>query len=139
MLATTSGYTGGWTLITPLILTPFLLLTWWIFFGAVTYGGARGAGGHRQPQRHDGDDGADRCPADTARIERSALCGGERSAAGGLEYADWLLGRADDAPVELAPAALVTIVPYVLALLLLPLLAAPLPWALPQEGTDEPQ
>jgi hypothetical protein len=45
VVSTVTGYSGGWTSVTPLVATPFLLLVWWLFFGFITYGAAHAAGG----------------------------------------------------------------------------------------------
>ena len=124
ILATTSGYTGGWTLVTPLIMTPFLLLTWWIFFGAVTYGGARAAGGTGNLNDTMGATALIVAPQILLVLSVIPFV-----AVSSLLVGAWsmLIGyRAVQTTHQLswARAALVTIVPYVLALLLLPLLAA---------------
>lgn len=43
--STVTGYSGGWASVAPLVATPFLLIVWWLFFGFVTFGAARAAGG----------------------------------------------------------------------------------------------
>jgi hypothetical protein len=123
LISTASGYAGGWTLVTPLIATPFLLLTWWLFFGAVTFGGARAAGG--QGNLNDTLGATALMVAPQVLLVFSVV---PFVAVSSLLLSAWgmLIGyRAVQTTHQLswARAALVTIVPYILALLLAPLLA----------------
>ena len=124
LFSATSGYTGGWTLVTPLIATPFLLLVWWLFFGFVTFGGARAAGGNGNLN--------DTMGATALMVAPQVLLVFSVIpfvAVSSLLLSAWgmLIGyRAVQTTHQLswARAAIVTIVPYILALLLAPLLAA---------------
>jgi hypothetical protein len=124
LLATASGYAGGWTLITPLIATPFLLLVWWLFFGAVTFGGARAAGGNGNLN--------DTLGATALMVAPQVLLVFSVIpfvTVSSLLLSAWgmLIGyRAVQTTHQLnwARAAIVTIVPYIMAFLLVPLLAA---------------
>jgi hypothetical protein len=124
LLSTASGYAGGWTLVTPLISTPFLLLAWWLFFGSVTYGGARAAGG--QGNYNDTLGATALIVAPQVLLVFSVI---PFVAVSSLLLSAWgiLIGyRAVQTTHQLswARAAMVTIVPYIVALLLAPLLAA---------------
>ncbi len=124
LFSAASGYAGGWTLVTPLIATPFLLLVWWLFFGFVTFGGARAAGGNGNLN--------DTLGATALMVAPQVLLVFSVipfAAVSSLLLSAWgmLIGyRAVQTTHQLswARAAIVTIVPYILALLLAPLLAA---------------
>lgn len=124
LVSAASGYAGGWNLVTPLIATPFLLLVWWLFFGFVTYGGARAAGG--QGNLNDTLGATALMVAPQVLLLLSVI---PFVAISGLLLTAWgmLIGyRAVQTTHQLswARAALVTIAPYVVGLLLAPLLAA---------------
>lgn len=40
-----SGYAGGLSHLIPLVVTPAIMLVWWLFFGVVAHGAARSVGG----------------------------------------------------------------------------------------------
>jgi hypothetical protein len=123
VFSASAGYTGGWTLVTPLIATPFLLILWWTFFAFVTYGGARAAGGRGNLN--------DTLGATALMVAPQVLLVFSMIpfvSVSGLLLSAWglLIGyRAVQTTHELSwgRAALVTIVPYIVALLLAPLLA----------------
>jgi hypothetical protein len=122
LLSAASGYTGGWTTITPLIATPFLLLIWWTFFGYVTFGGARAAGGRGSLQDTMGATALMVAPQVLLVLSIIPFV-----TISGLLLSAWgmLIGyRAVQTTHQLswARAAIVTIIPYVVALLLAPLL-----------------
>lgn len=124
IIAAASGYAGGWTLVTPLIATPFLLVVWWLFFGVVTYGGARAAGG--TGNLNDTLGATALIVAPQVLLLLSAI---PFVSVSGLLLTAWgmLIGyRAVQTTHQLswARAALVTLAPYVAGLLLAPLLAA---------------
>jgi hypothetical protein len=124
LIATASGYAGGWTLVTPLIATPFLLVIWWLFFGFVTYGGARAAGGHGNLNDTLGATALMVAPQVLLLLSAIPFV-----SVSGLLLSAWsmLIGyRAVQTTHQLswARAALVTLVPYIAGLLLAPLLAA---------------
>jgi hypothetical protein len=124
LFSAVSGYAGGWTHITPLIATPLLFIVWWIFFAFITYGGARAAGGHGSLN--------DTVGATALMVAPQVLLAFSVIpfvTVSSLLLSAWglLIGyRAVQTTHQLswARAALVTIVPYVLALLIVPLLAA---------------
>ncbi|MBW7884019.1 MAG: YIP1 family protein [Caldilineaceae bacterium] len=45
LAALSSGYTGGWSHLLPIITLPLLMLLWWVFFSLVAHGVARAMGG----------------------------------------------------------------------------------------------
>lgn len=123
LFSAASGYAGGWTLVTPLVATPFLLIVWWLFFGFITFGGARAAGGRGNLNDTLGATALMVAPQVLLVLSMIPFV-----AVSDLLLSAWglLIGyRAVQTTHELSwgRAAIVTIVPYILALLLAPLLA----------------
>lgn len=121
--ASITGYTGGWSSLIPLVAIPFSLLLWWFFFGLVAFGAARAAGGHGSLNSTLGATALMAAPqvlmvltaipfvaVSSALLSVWGMLIGYRAvqSAHGLTW-----GR----------AALVTLVPYIAALLVIPVLA----------------
>jgi hypothetical protein len=124
LLSATSGYAGGWSSVIPLIATPLLLLIWWTFFGYVTFGGARAAGGRGSLQDTMGATALMVAPQVLLVLSIIPFV-----TISSLLLSAWgmLIGyRAVQTTHQLswARAAIVTILPYVVALLLVPLLGS---------------
>jgi hypothetical protein len=118
-----TGYSGIWGLFTPLVATPFWLLIWWLFFGLVAFAAARAAGGHGTLNRTLGAAALMAAPqvllifSIVPFVSVSSLL---------LSVWSLLIGyRAVQVTHQLSwgRALIVTLIPYVAALLVLPLLA----------------
>ena len=118
-----TGYAGGWSLLTPLVATPFWLILWWLFFGLVAFGAARAAGGHGTLNRTLG--AAALMVAPHILLLLSIVPFVSVSSAL-LTVWSMLIGyRAVQVTHHLAwnRALIATLVPYIVALLVLPMLA----------------
>lgn len=122
-LTTTAGYSGGWAVISPLVGTPVLLLLWWLFFGVVAFGAARAAGGEGSLNSTLGASALMVAPQILLLLSVIPF-----AAASGLLLSVWgmLIGyRAVQTTHNLTwgRAAVVTLIPYLAGLLLIPVLA----------------
>ena len=122
-LAAGSGYSGGWGSIAPLVATPFALLVWWLFFGVVTFGAARAAGGNGSLNSTLGASALMVAPQILLLFSIIPF-----AAVSSILLSVWgmLIGyRAVQTTHDLTwgRAAIVTLLPYIAALLLVPVLA----------------
>jgi hypothetical protein len=122
-VAAITGYSGGWASLIPLLATPFTLILWWLFFGFVTFGAARAAGGSGSLNSTLGAAALMAAPQILLLLSVVPF-----AAPGGALLSVWgmLIGyRAVQTTHDLTwgRAALVTLVPYLVALVLLPVLA----------------
>jgi hypothetical protein len=121
--ATLTGYGGGWAGLIPLLATPFALIVWWLFFGFVTFGAARAAGGTGSLNSTLGAAALMAAPQILLLLSIVPF-----AAVSGALLSVWglLIGyRAVQTTHDLSwgRAALVTLVPYLVALVLVPVLA----------------
>jgi hypothetical protein len=121
--ATLTGYGGGWAGLIPLLATPFTLVIWWLFFGFVTFGAARAAGGNGSLNSTLGAAALMAAPQILLLLSIVPF-----AAPSGALLSVWglLIGyRAVQTTHDLSwgRAALVTLVPYLVALVLVPVLA----------------
>ncbi len=122
-VAGVTGYAGGWSSFLPLVATPFWLLGWWLFFGLITFIAARTAGGQGSLNETLGATALMAAPQVLLVLSIIPFAG-----ASSLLLSVWalLIGyRAVQATHHLswARAAIVVLVPYLVALLALPILA----------------
>jgi hypothetical protein len=118
-----TGYSGGWATLIPLLATPMTLIVWWLFFGVVTFGAARAAGGKGSLNSTLGASALMAAPQILLLLSVIPFV-----AVSSLLLSTWglLIGyRAVQTTHELSwgRAALATLVPYLVALVLVPVLA----------------
>lgn len=121
--AALTGYSGGWATLIPLVATPFSLILWWLFFGFVAFAAARAAGGNGSLNSTLGAAALMVAPQILLLLSVVPFV-----AVSGALLSTWglLIGyRAVQTTHELSwgRAALVTLVPYLVALVLMPVLA----------------
>lgn len=118
-----TGYGGGWGTLIPLLATPFTLILWWLFFGFVTFGAARAAGGNGTLNSTLGASALMVAPQILLllSIVPFAAVSGALLSVWGLLIGYRAVQTAHDLPW--GRAALVTLIPYLVALLLAPVLA----------------
>jgi hypothetical protein len=121
-VASLTGYAGGWGTLIPLLATPFTLILGWLFFGFVTFGAARAAGGTGTLNSTLGASALMVAPQILLLLSIVPFV-----AVNGALLSVWglLIGyRAVQTTHDLSwgRAALVTLLPYLVALVLLPVL-----------------